>query len=195
MKPKQGSQMRLARNYRAVGRNAGPVRFDPSVMPILLLRCGCAREFREGLDQTVCGTQCLPHGWSRVVGMPPPRFRGVARGPHVQTTDLAPHTGRLIEGPPSRQETGMADHPLEFRSFRVRRTRRSGRPRRESTLGAGRTDLAQAYKILSLRLPTVVGAQAPTPASNLTAAGSSGSSLPGGLDPYAALFQALLKSR
>jgi hypothetical protein len=29
MKPKQGSQMRLARNYRAVGRAAGPVRFDP----------------------------------------------------------------------------------------------------------------------------------------------------------------------
>lgn len=56
------------------------------------------------------------------------------------------------------------------------------------------TDLAQAYKILSLRLPTVVGA-APTSARLLNGAGASGlGNLPGGLNPYAALFQALIKA-
>jgi hypothetical protein len=67
---------------------------------------------------------------------------------------------------------------------------------RESTLGGGpSSDLAAAYKILSLRLPTVVGATAPTPASNLTGGGASAvSSLPGGLSPHAALFTALLKA-
>jgi hypothetical protein len=72
-------------------------------MPILLLRCGCTPEFRDGLDQTLCGT----HGRTsvvRVVGMPAPRFVGVVRGPHAQTTDLAPHTGRLVEGPPLLKE-------------------------------------------------------------------------------------------
>ncbi len=61
---------------------------------------------------------------------------------------------------------------------------------------AGTADLAQAYKILSLRLPTVVGSAAPTPLSNLTSPGAAGvQALPSGLNPYAALFMALLKSQ
>jgi hypothetical protein len=53
------------------------------------------------------------------------------------------------------------------------------------------TDLAQAYKILSLRLPTVVGARAPVASALLT---SPGSGAFGGMNPYAALFQALIKA-
>lgn len=65
----------------------------------------------------------------------------------------------------------------------------------QGEIGSGpNTDLAQAYKILSLRLPTVVGAASPVKQSLLTSPGSAGLSLPGGMDPYAALFQALLKS-
>lgn len=50
-------------------------------------------------------------------------------------------------------------------------------------------DLGQAFKILSLRLPRVMGARSITPQSNLTAPGSAGVS-----NPYAAAFQALLRT-
>ncbi len=60
---------------------------------------------------------------------------------------------------------------------------------------AGSASLADAYKVLSLRLPTVLGAAAPTPASNLTAPGAAGLKLPNGMNPYAALFTALLKAQ
>lgn len=62
-------------------------------------------------------------------------------------------------------------------------------------IGRGSTDLAQAYKILSLRLPTTVAPTAPVQPTLLNSAGSAGvTDLPGGLTPYAALFMAMLKS-
>jgi hypothetical protein len=64
--------------------------------------------------------------------------------------------------------------------------------RNEGGIGSGSTDLAQAYKILSLRLPTVVGAQAPVAPALLKSPGSA--ALPSGMNPQAALFAALLKS-
>lgn len=61
--------------------------------PALLLRCGCEVPFKEK-ELPICKT----HGKQvivRVLRMPPPRIRGVARGPHVQTQDLPAWTGRL----------------------------------------------------------------------------------------------------
>ena len=61
-------------------------------------------------------------------------------------------------------------------------------------------DLGEAFKILSLRLPRVVGARAPTPGGNLSGAGASGLSglssgaEGGGFNPNAALFEALIKA-
>lgn len=61
--------------------------------------------------------------------------------------------------------------------------------------GQNSTDLAQAYKVLSLRLPTNVAPTAPVAPALLNSAGAAGvPNLPSGLSPYAALFQALLKS-
>ena len=56
---------------------------------------------------------------------------------------------------------------------------------------AANTDLAQAFKILSLRLPRILGPGAISPLGN-----APGSSAPAfsGLNPYAAVFQALLQS-
>ncbi len=62
--------------------------------PMLLLRCGCQIPFLDG-KAPICPT----HGQqviARVLRMPPPRIRGVARGPHVTTVDLAPFRGRLV---------------------------------------------------------------------------------------------------
>lgn len=61
--------------------------------PLLLLRCGCQIAFREGESP-----RCPQHGVQvvcRVLGMPPPRIRGVASGPLVVTEDLPAFTGRL----------------------------------------------------------------------------------------------------
>lgn len=61
-------------------------------------------------------------------------------------------------------------------------------------------DLGEAFKILSLRLPRVVGAKAPTPGGNLSGMGASGlsglsSGAEGsGFNPNAALFEALIKA-
>ena len=61
-------------------------------------------------------------------------------------------------------------------------------------------DLGEAFKILSLRLPRVVGARAPTPGGNLSGAGTSdlsglSSGAEGsGFNPNAALFEALIKA-
>src|SRR5262245_13662379 len=56
------------------------------------------------------------------------------------------------------------------------------------------TDLASAYKILSLRLPTVVGASSPVKSSLLTSLGAGGLQLPNGMNAYTALFEALIKA-
>lgn len=88
----------------------------------------------------------------------------------------------------------MADQPIGI-SFIPSAANQANGPmaaRSDAGGGPGSTDLAQAYKILSLRLPTVVGAAAPTPVTNLTSAGAS--SLPNGMTPHAAVFQALLKA-
>lgn len=58
-------------------------------------------------------------------------------------------------------------------------------------------DLAAAYKILSLRLPSIVGAGGIAPNSLLQSQGAIGvpgaKTQPGGFNPYAALFEQLLK--
>lgn len=61
--------------------------------PALLLRCGCEIRFSDG-DAVVCPTHG-PQIVARTVRMPPPRIRGVATGPHVQTQDLPAWTGRF----------------------------------------------------------------------------------------------------
>lgn len=53
-------------------------------------------------------------------------------------------------------------------------------------------DLGQAFKILSLRLPRIQGAHAIAPPDLLNAPGASGQ--PGGMNPQAAIFDALLKA-
>lgn len=63
-------------------------------MARLLMRCGCEVVFRDG-ESPCCGT----HQEVRVVrtiGMPAPRFRGTATGPHVTPEDLAPWTGQIV---------------------------------------------------------------------------------------------------
>lgn len=58
--------------------------------PSLVLACGCRVAFSET-------PLCPTHGRQRVVRalVGPPRIRGVALGPHVQTMDLSPFVGRL----------------------------------------------------------------------------------------------------
>ena len=62
--------------------------------PALLLRCGCEIAFEDGRAPI-----CPVHGLqpvARVLRMPPPRIRGVASGPHVQTEDLPAFSGRIV---------------------------------------------------------------------------------------------------
>lgn len=88
----------------------------------------------------------------------------------------------------------MADQPIGISFIPSAQNAANGPTalRADGGLGSGSTDLQAAYKILSLRLPTVVGANAPTPVSNLTSTGAA--ALPSGLSPHAAVFQALLKA-
>jgi hypothetical protein len=66
-------------------------------------------------------------------------------------------------------------------------------PRQAGIEGPGGSDLAAAFKILSLHLPRVLGASAIAPKRVLTGQGSAG--LPSaGMNPYAAVFQSLLQS-
>lgn len=61
--------------------------------PALLLRCGCEVAFRDG-EKPLCpahGNQVIV----RVLRMGPPRIRGAATGPHVETTDVSAWTGKL----------------------------------------------------------------------------------------------------
>lgn len=60
----------------------------------LLLRCGDVIAWTDGREPR-CPLHG-PQGVARVLEMPAPRIRGVATGPHVETTDLPPHHGRLI---------------------------------------------------------------------------------------------------
>ena len=65
-------------------------------------------------------------------------------------------------------------------------------PQRGSLEGPGGSDLAQAFKILSLHLPRVLGAQSLAPKRLLTSPGSA--ALPSGFNPQAAVIQALLQA-
>jgi hypothetical protein len=88
----------------------------------------------------------------------------------------------------------MAEQPIGISFIPSAQNQQNGPAnlRADGGLGAGSTDLSQAYKILSLRLPTVVGAQAPVAPSLLTSQGSA--ALPNGMNSSAALFTALIKS-
>lgn len=66
-------------------------------------------------------------------------------------------------------------------------------PRQAGIEGQGGSDLAQAFKILNLHLPRVLGAAAIAPKRLLTSQGS-GAFTGGGGSPYAQIFQALLQS-
>src|SRR5438093_12332176 len=58
--------------------------------------------------------------------------------------------------------------------------------------GAAGSDLAEAFKVLSLRLPQVLGARAISSSRLLTSPGSAG--MPGAFNPHAAVFEALLNA-
>jgi hypothetical protein len=73
-------------------------------VPSVELRCGCVVPFVDGET-----AQCLPHREMRIVqtrAMPPPRFRGVASGPHVTTMDLGAYTGRIAGSEPPQGRHG-----------------------------------------------------------------------------------------
>lgn len=60
----------------------------------LELKCGDVIDWTEGAT-----VRCPVHGAqpvARVIGAPPPRIRGVASGPHVETCDLGPSSTRLV---------------------------------------------------------------------------------------------------
>lgn len=65
-------------------------------------------------------------------------------------------------------------------------------PQQAGLEGPGGSDLAQAFKILSLHLPRVLGAQSLAPKRLLNAQGSA--ALPSGFNPQAAVIQALLQA-
>lgn len=60
----------------------------------LELRCGDVIVWVDG-TVPICPVHG-PQGVARTLGVPAPRFRGVARGPHVETVDLPAHRGRLV---------------------------------------------------------------------------------------------------
>ena len=67
----------------------------------LLLRCGCRVPFQESAD--VLCPRHGPQGVARALGVPPPRIRGVASGPHVQMMDLPAFTGRIAGSEPAKE--------------------------------------------------------------------------------------------
>lgn len=66
-------------------------------------------------------------------------------------------------------------------------------PRQAGIEGQGGSDLTQAFKILSLHLPRVLGASAIAP-KRLLAGGGGAAAVAGNLSPYSQVFQALLQS-
>jgi hypothetical protein len=88
----------------------------------------------------------------------------------------------------------MADSPLGI-TFMPTADAAANGPKQASIEGqGGNTDLAAAFKILSLHLPRVLGASAIAPKRLLTSGGSSAVATPAGSSPYAAVFQSLLQS-
>lgn len=87
----------------------------------------------------------------------------------------------------------MADSPIGV-TFMPTADAAANGPRQAGIEGAGTSDLAQAFKILSLHLPSVLGAPAIAPKRLLTSQGSAGVAAPAAANPYSAVFQALLQS-
>jgi hypothetical protein len=69
--------------------------------PALLLRCGCEVAYQE--NATPLCPRHGPQGVARTLRMPPPRIRGVASGPHVETVDIGAWTGRLAGSEPAKK--------------------------------------------------------------------------------------------
>lgn len=65
-------------------------------------------------------------------------------------------------------------------------------PQRAGLEGQGGSDLADAFKILSLRLPQVLGARSLAPQRLLTSPGSS--ALPPAFDPNSEIFKTLIRT-
>jgi hypothetical protein len=82
----------------------------------------------------------------------------------------------------------MADAPIGI-SFIPSADQAANGPQQGNLEG----DLSQAFKILSLRLPRILGARAPASSTLLNGPGSAG--LPNGGNPYAAVIQALLGTK
>lgn len=87
----------------------------------------------------------------------------------------------------------MADSPVGI-TFMPTADAAANGPRQAGIEGQGGSDLAQAFKILSLHLPRVLGASSIAPKRLLTSQGSAGVAAPQGVNPYSAVFQALLQS-
>lgn len=65
-------------------------------------------------------------------------------------------------------------------------------PKRGQLEGSGGSDLAEAFKVLNLHLPRVLGARSVAPRSLLTAPGAAG--IQSAAAPESAVFQALVKA-
>lgn len=89
----------------------------------------------------------------------------------------------------------MAEQPIGI-TFMPSAEAAANGPRQAGVEGQGGSDLTQAFKILSLHLPRVLGAAAIAPKRLLTSQGAAGvpGQPSGGFNPYAAVFESLLQS-
>lgn len=91
----------------------------------------------------------------------------------------------------------MAETPIGI-TFMPSADAAANGPRQAGVEGQGGSDLAQAFKILNLHLPRLLGAASIAPKRLLTSQGSAGVGAPGapagGFNPYSAVFESLLQS-
>jgi hypothetical protein len=85
----------------------------------------------------------------------------------------------------------MANSPIGITFIPTEENQALG-PQRNALEGSGGSDLAQAFKILSLRLPQVLGARAIGSPRVLSGGGSA--ALPPAFNPNAAVFKALINA-
>jgi hypothetical protein len=151
-------------------------------MASLLMRCGCTLTFDE---TRTTAPICPAHGNQpvvRVIGMPQAAIRGAAKGPLVE---------RSISRLHRHAQQGLEDNGRPGRHhLHARRGRPGQGPQNLADTGAGGQDLADAFKILSLRLPQTVGPRSLASQRLLTP--RTGDT--GGLNPHAAVFEALLRA-
>lgn len=88
----------------------------------------------------------------------------------------------------------MAEQPIGI-TFLPSADAAANGPRQAGIEGQGGSDLTQAFKILSLHLPRVLGAAAIAPKRLLTSPGAAGLAPAGGggSNPYSAVFESLLR--